>query len=105
MKEINHLDNLQSLTNENEYVLLKFHATWCQPCKNFAPIVDQVASNRNDVAFASVDIDVLPDLREELRVRSVPTLVLLKDGKEVNTLSGSTTASSVNQWIDQVVKV
>ncbi len=103
MKNIANLDNFNSLKNDNDYVLLKFHATWCQPCNNYAPIIDNVAASRNDVEFAAVDIDTLPELRELYKVRSVPTLVLLKNGEQLDTLVGSNTASNLNHWINHAV--
>jgi thioredoxin len=104
MKDVNTLDTYENLKQDNEYVLLKFHVTWCQPCKNFAPIVDRVADTRTDVTFAAVDIDKLPEVRETLNVRSVPTLILLKNGEKLDALSGSgNNANVVNDWIDHAM--
>jgi thioredoxin len=105
MKHINSLETLDSINDSHDYVLLKFHATWCRPCQNFAPVVENVANARNDITFASVDIDELPDLKDQFAVRSVPTLVIVKQGKKVDTLVGSTTASAVNDWIDNTIAV
>lgn len=101
MKNVTDLTNLNTIKNDNNNVVLKFHATWCQPCKNFAPVVENVANNRTDVEFFSVDIDQLPEARELYQVRSVPTLVLLKNGDKFDTLVGSNTAANVNQWIEE----
>jgi len=103
MKNITDLDNFNSIKNDNDYVLLKFHATWCQPCQSYAPVVDNVAGSRTDVEFAAIDIDQLPELRENFKVRSVPTLVLLKNGEQLDSLVGSNTVSSVNHWIDHAI--
>jgi thioredoxin 1 len=56
--------------------LLKFHATWCAPCKRVAPVVDAVAA-RHSVPVESIDIDQEPELSARYGVQSVPTLVLL----------------------------
>jgi thioredoxin len=103
MKNISNLDNFNSIKNGNGYVLLKFHANWCQPCQNYAPVIDSVADSRTDVSFAAVDIDQLPELRENFKVRSIPTLVLLKDGEQLDSLVGSNTASNVNNWINHAI--
>ena len=101
MKNLTHLDELNSVKNQQGHVVLKFHATWCGPCKSFAPVVDNVANVRPDITFFAVDIDQLPELRDNYLIRSVPSLVLLKDGEHLDTLVGSNTASNVNEWINK----
>jgi thioredoxin len=103
MKNLTHLDELNSIKNQQGHVVLKFHATWCGPCKSFAPVVDNVANARPDISFIAVDIDQLPELRESYLVRSVPSLVLLENGEHVDTLVGSNTAGNVNKWINNQI--
>jgi thioredoxin 1 len=103
MKNLTQLEELNEFTNQQGLVLLKFHATWCGPCKSFAPVVDNVANVRPDITFLAVDIDQLPELREQYLIRSVPSLVLLKNGEHVDTLVGSNTASNVNEWINKQI--
>lgn len=105
MKHIDSLDTFDSVKSNNDYVLLKFYASWCKPCQNYAPTVESVAQSRTELTFASVDIDELPELREQFMVKSVPTLVLVKKGKKVDSLVGTTSAFAVNNWIDNTVSV
>lgn len=104
MQQIENLTSFESAQNDNDFLLLKFHATWCQPCKSFAPTVDRVADTRTDVGFAAVDIDKAPSLRDQYKVRSVPTLVLTKKGKQIDTLVGTQSAVDVNKWIDNALQ-
>ena len=66
-------------------VILYFSAAWCGPCKQFGPVMEQVGQS---VRVEKVDVDKLPDLAQAYNVRSVPTVVILKDGREVNRFVG-----------------
>lgn len=67
--------------------LLKFSATWCQPCKRIAPIVKEVAQEGN-LTLLNLDIDKNPKTTRAAGVRSVPTVILMRDGKIVDHLVG-----------------
>ena len=70
-------------------VLVDFWAPWCAPCRMMSPIVDAVAEKLGPKAkFTKVNIDECPDLPARFGIRSIPTLVLLKDGVEVDTHTG-----------------
>ena len=69
-------------------VLLDFWAAWCGPCRMLSPIVDEVAEERTDVKVGKVNVDEQPDLAAEFGVMSIPTLVVMKDGKAVDTRVG-----------------
>ncbi len=69
-------------------VLLDFWAAWCGPCKMLAPILDQVAAERPDVKVCKVNVDEQPELANQFRVMSIPTLVVFKDGKPVKQTMG-----------------
>ena len=70
-------------------VLLDFWATWCGPCRMLSPIVDQVADERPDVKVGKVNVDEQPDLAAQFGVMSIPTLVVMKDGKVTNKAVGA----------------
>ena len=82
-------ENFQSEVMEsNVPVLVDFFATWCGPCKMLSPVLEQVAAENSDFKVCKVDVDAEPELAAEFKVMSVPTLVVIKDGKIVNQASG-----------------
>ena len=81
-------DNYEEIKNSKGTVLLDFFATWCGPCKMLSPLIDQIAEENPDLVVGKVDVDEEEDLAAEYGVMSVPTLVVLKDGKEVNKSIG-----------------
>ena len=73
----------------NEPVLIDFTATWCGPCKQLAPIIDELAQEYNGrLKVAKLDIDDNPNTPSSLGIRGVPTVVVFKGGKEVGRQVG-----------------
>lgn len=72
-----------------DLVLIDFWAPWCTPCRMFSPVVDQIADEvRGKVKVGKVNVDEQPELAEKFEVRSIPMLVVMKDGKAVQTSTG-----------------
>ncbi|MGL4950360.1 MAG: thioredoxin [Mycoplasma sp.] len=69
-------------------VLVDFFAEWCGPCKMLLPIIDDIANTWKDGKVIKVNIDDIPELAEKFGVQTIPTLVYLKDGKEVERSIG-----------------
>ena len=70
-----------------------FSATWCGPCKVFKPVMNEIAGEGYHVEF--IDIDNLSDLASKYNVRSVPTVVIEENGKEVNRIIGAVSKQSI----------
>ena len=90
--------SLINITNENfenqvlraeKPVLLDFWAAWCGPCRMVSPIVDEIAAERSDIAVGKVNVDEQSDLAERFGITSIPTLVVIKNGKIVNRAVGA----------------
>ena len=74
--------------------IIYFSSTWCQPCKNFKPIMESVS---NSIPVQFVDVDQNPTLAAQYNIRSIPTLVFLKDGQEINKKPGVLSESQVKE--------
>ena len=79
----------KEVLNSDKPVLLDFFASWCGPCKMVAPILDEIAQEREDIKVCKVDIDEQPELASRFRIMSVPTLMVLKDGNIVEQSVGA----------------
>lgn len=66
----------------------KFYAEWCGPCKMLGPIMEKVKTNYTDVSFDDIDIDKQFEIAQKYFVRSVPTVIIEKDGEEVGRYAG-----------------
>ncbi len=83
--------------------LVDFWATWCGPCKMFAPVMEEIAGNNlPDVKVGKVDVDQQPDLAGQFRVMSIPTLVVFKDGKPAVTSVGVKSKKEVLDMIEKL---
>ena len=78
----------QEVLKSDTPVLVDFWATWCGPCRMVAPVLEEIASERDNVRIAKLDVDANPITAGRLGVRAIPTMILFKDGKEAQRLVG-----------------
>ena len=71
--------NINEILDKHQIVILDFWASWCEPCKVFGPIFDRVALKNPDIIFGKVNSESEHELCEDFQIRSVPTLVILKN--------------------------
>lgn len=81
---------------EKGKVLVKFSASWCQPCKALAKVIEE---NPPEIPVIEIDIDDSPELAKQYNVRGVPTLVLVEDGDEVKRKIGALTVSQLKEFV------
>jgi len=77
-----------SLKKEQMVTVKKFSAVWCGPCRALAPVMNEVKSNFSNVKFEDYDVDVAYEEATKYGVRSVPTVIIERDGKEVERFTG-----------------
>lgn len=82
-------DNFDTeVMQSDKTVLLDFWADWCGPCRMLSPTVDEIADERTDIKVGKVNVDNDPSLAEKFGVFSIPTLIVIKDGKVVSQSAG-----------------
>lgn len=100
--------SVRNITKENfenevlkseQVVLLDFFASWCGPCRMVGPIIDEIAEENSDILVGKVDVDAQTELATQFQVYSIPTLVIMKDGK---VLTQSTGAKSKAQILEML---
>ena len=83
-------DNFHNeVLNSDKPVLLDFFASWCGPCRMVGPILDEIAEEREDIKVCKVNVDEEPELASQYQIVSIPTLLVIKDGKIVNKSLGA----------------
>ena len=81
-------NNFEQIKNNGKTVLLDFYADWCGPCRMVSPIVDQIADENPQYLVGKINVDKEPGLAQAFGVVSIPTLVVLKNGKAVDQAVG-----------------
>ena len=79
----------QEVLNSDKPVLVDFWAPWCGPCRMVVPLVEEIAEERSDIKVVKINVDEEQELAMQFGVMSIPTLVVMKNGKIVNQVTGA----------------
>ncbi|NJK48813.1 thioredoxin [Candidatus Gracilibacteria bacterium] len=108
MSSVSNVSNVSDATFEQEVleskipVLVDFWAPWCGPCRMVAPVVDEIATQYEDkVKVVKLNVDDNSQIATQYKVRSIPNLILFKDGQQVDTVVGAVPKTTLARAIDK----
>lgn len=93
-------NNFDSIRNQEKTVLLDFYADWCGPCRMVAPIIDEIAREREDIVVGKINVDESPELAGAFGVFSIPTIAVMKNGKVTKQAAGFRPKDSILEMLE-----
>lgn len=100
MKSINDSQFQDEVLGQKGLVLVDFWAEWCGPCRQLGPILEEVAKENTDIQVVKMNVDEAPAKAAEFGIRSIPTMLLFKNGENVDTKVGFSSKDSIVSWIN-----
>ena len=95
-------DTFNDTINNNDIVLVDWWASWCGPCRSFAPVYEEASERHDDIVFGKIDTEAQPELSAMARITSIPTIMAFRDGILIFSQAGALPAPSLEELIGKV---
>lgn len=95
-------DNFRDIYEKSDIVFVDFWASWCQPCLAFAPTYEEASEKYPNIVFGKVDTEQQPELSAHFSIRSIPTIMVIREGIEIFFQPGALSSDDLSQLIKQV---
>ena len=95
-------ENFDSVKNSSKAVLLDFYADWCGPCRMVSPIVEEIAAENPQYLIGKINVDKEPELAQQFKVLSIPTLAVTKNGAVINRSVGARPKTEILAMLESV---
>ena len=95
-------ENFDSVKNSSKAVLLDFYADWCGPCRMVSPIVEEIAAENPQYLIGKINVDKEPELAQQFKVLSIPTLAVIKNGAVINRSVGARPKPEILAMLESV---
>ncbi len=102
--EITNQEFDEVINNSHKLVVVDFFADWCMPCLMLSPIIEELADNMKEVKFVKINKEDNQELTEKFDVKSIPCLIIFKDGKEVDRIVGNKTGEEIEDKIKELLE-
>ena len=97
-------DSFEQAIKSSKPVLVDFWAEWCGPCRMLIPVMEELSEELKDsIEICKCNVDECPDIASSFNIRSIPTLIIFKDGEIVDISNGAASKATVKQWIESKI--
>lgn len=98
-------DNFRKTYEESPIVVVDFWAEWCGPCRNFGPVFERVSEKYPHIVFGKIDTEAEPDIAQHFQIRSIPTLMVIRDGLELYCEPGALSEAQLIELVEQAKSI